>query len=629
MATAAKDDPKPVTFLPLLFPNQTDREQPAGSTVRNVNAAGQDAERQLPAVAASAPNGTTYYVDCHAGKDSNDGKAQSRAWKTMGKVNEAHLGPGDQLRFKRDCSWRGPLDARWNGTAAQPILISSFGTGELPKIQNAHSSNVRVTGSYQIIENLHVTLSSPPSPDPNCKNQPVGWRAGFSFQNGASHNIVQDSKATNLAIGIFFSGDTHHNKALHNTITDNDVVWELMPTHSLGAMGVLLQGDHQEVGYNYFADNATICTYTGTVESNSIELFAATNSNIHHNISYHDRVFSELGSSSAVHSANNTYAYNVFATSISNSDYGARFIVTRGANHQFGPVLGTTVYNNTVYLTGAGSKGVVCENCSRNVLTVENNILWVNREPVWSDGPFVETNNIYWSGRETMLMSFSATALSQGSLTKNPHFVDADNYNFNLQANSPAINQGTIISLNANYDVDLWRAGSPLDGIPDIGAYEYRANVWDQIFALPGRIEAEDYQKGGQGIGYSDTTLWNSGQAYRSDDVDIEATQDDSGAYDVGWIAPGEWLSYQVNVLTTGTYRLTARVATPVRGATFHIEIDGTDVSGAVAVPWTDNWQKWEDASVLIPLTDGRHTLRLVADSEKFNLNYLAIDKAQ
>ncbi len=150
-------------------------------------------------------------------------------------------------------------------------------------------------------------------------------------------------------------------------------------------------------------------------------------------------------------------------------------------------------------------------------------------------------------------------------------------------------------------------------------------NPWEQVFSIPGRIEAEDYRNGGAGTGYSDTTSGNSGRAYRKDDVDIEVTQDSSGNYDVAWIAPGEWLSYDINVAAAGNYQLLVRVATPSGGRRFHIEIDGNNVSGSVAIPWTGGWQNWVNVSVVIPLPAGSHTLRFVAETDRFNLNYYEI----
>ena len=59
---------------------------------------------------------------------------------------------------------------------------------------------------------------------------------------------------------------------------------------------------------------------------------------------------------------------------------------------------------------------------------------------------------------------------------------------------------------------------------------------------LPGTVNAQDYDNGGEGVAYHDTTAGNNGGAYRSQDVDLEPSSD--GGYDVGWIAAGEWLNY-------------------------------------------------------------------------------------
>lgn len=142
-------------------------------------------------------------------------------------------------------------------------------------------------------------------------------------------------------------------------------------------------------------------------------------------------------------------------------------------------------------------------------------------------------------------------------------------------------------------------------------------------YPIPGRIEIEDYRPGGQGIGYRDTTPGNSGGAYRNDDVDIQATTDVGGGYYVGWIAATEWMAYDVNVLTSGNYLVSTRVSALSAGRTFRLEIDGVNVTGPVAVPATGNWQVWANATISIPLTAGPHTLRFVANSTSFNVNYI------
>jgi hypothetical protein len=51
-------------------------------------------------------------------------------------------------------------------------------------------------------------------------------------------------------------------------------------------------------------------------------------------------------------------------------------------------------------------------------------------------------------------------------------------------------------------------------------------------------------------------------------------------------------------------------------GARFHVEVDGRDVTGAMAVPDTSGWQAWRTMSKTgIPLSAGTRVVRLVLDA--------------
>jgi len=131
--------------------------------------------------------------------------------------------------------------------------------------------------------------------------------------------------------------------------------------------------------------------------------------------------------------------------------------------------------------------------------------------------------------------------------------------------------------------------------------------------AIPGWIQAEDFDNGGQNIAYYDNSSGNAGGAYRSTDVDIGPTS--SGGYAVGWISAGEWLRYTVNVAATGTYTVTARVASAGSGGTFHIEFNGSDKTGAMQVPNTGGWQSYQDLTATVSLAAGTQPMRIVFDS--------------
>lgn len=149
-------------------------------------------------------------------------------------------------------------------------------------------------------------------------------------------------------------------------------------------------------------------------------------------------------------------------------------------------------------------------------------------------------------------------------------------------------------------------------------------------WAFPGTVQAEDFDLGGEDVGYSDNTSGNAGGKYRTVNADIESTTDTGGGYDLGWTSAGEWTKYTVNVTTAGTYTLTARVASSGSGGTFHVEFNGTNKTGTLTVPNTGGWQSFRDVTATVSLSAGVQTMRLVFDGNGStgavgNVNYLRV----
>ena len=148
--------------------------------------------------------------------------------------------------------------------------------------------------------------------------------------------------------------------------------------------------------------------------------------------------------------------------------------------------------------------------------------------------------------------------------------------------------------------------------------------------AIPGTIQAENFDLGGEGIAYHDTETANQGNQYRpADGVDIEETSDIGGGYNIGWTLPGEWLEYTVNVANTGNYNLETRVAYGGTGGTFHIEFNGVDKTGPITVPDTGSYQTWTTLTKTVSLSAGQQVMKIVMDKtgdwNVANINYIRI----
>lgn len=147
---------------------------------------------------------------------------------------------------------------------------------------------------------------------------------------------------------------------------------------------------------------------------------------------------------------------------------------------------------------------------------------------------------------------------------------------------------------------------------------------------IPGTVQAENYDTGGQGVGYNVSSINGTANSYRSDGVDLEVTTDTGGGYDLGWTAAGQWFRYTVNVATAGTYTVTFRVAaTSAISDAFHISNStGTNLSGSVSVPDTGGWQSWTNVTATVTLPAGTQVLTIDQDNPGWNLNYVTFAAA-
>lgn len=145
--------------------------------------------------------------------------------------------------------------------------------------------------------------------------------------------------------------------------------------------------------------------------------------------------------------------------------------------------------------------------------------------------------------------------------------------------------------------------------------------------AVPGTIEAEDFDKGGQGVAYHDNTPGNSGGAVRPDeDVDIVASEQNGSGFAVSDFEGGEWLAYTITVPVTAAYDIEVSAASDSDGSAFHVEIDGEDVSGSVPIPNTGALTAYETVPAKsIWLTAGRHTMKIFSDEASFRMNSVRI----
>lgn len=149
--------------------------------------------------------------------------------------------------------------------------------------------------------------------------------------------------------------------------------------------------------------------------------------------------------------------------------------------------------------------------------------------------------------------------------------------------------------------------------------YTVREPFSGSFCKIPGTLEAEDYDLGGEGLAYHETTPDNIPGAYRPDEgVDIEARP---GGFHVTRADPGEWMEYCVDVAEAGTYEITIPVASFDGGGIFRIKFGDKSIA-TLTVPKTGSWTTTADLSVRAELEAGKQIMRvLMLKRPPFNLD--------
>ncbi|GAB3255314.1 hypothetical protein GCM10027347_16300 [Larkinella harenae] len=134
---------------------------------------------------------------------------------------------------------------------------------------------------------------------------------------------------------------------------------------------------------------------------------------------------------------------------------------------------------------------------------------------------------------------------------------------------------------------------------------------WFKIEAatpVPGKIEAENYAA--------------------MHGIQTETTMDTGGGLSVGWINDDDWLDYNVNVPSAGTYAFNFRIAKQWGEGRIEVRNAAGTVLTTVEVPITGSWQNWSTVSGTASLPAGSQVLRVYAVKGDWNFNWLEIGQS-
>jgi hypothetical protein len=265
--------------------------------------------------------GTTYYVS-PAGSDSSSGLSPAQAWRTVDRVNRAHLNPGDAVLFQGGQTFADAvLQPSASGAPGHPVIFGSYGSGSATITQGAW-----FVASHLAFERLAFGATF----------------YGGSEVHGQSDDVLLDHvvivpPAGNTTLGLYTNGN--------GWSVQNSVIADT------GLSGMLLNGDHYLIADDTIAHTG-LDTNAG-YNSHGIYL-DASNATIAGN-SITD--FSESGVS--VRYRNSTITGNQIARGNIGIDYFQSDTVAGHAVWQANTITGTTAAG--VYVSPSGSGGSTME----------------------------------------------------------------------------------------------------------------------------------------------------------------------------------------------------------------------------------------------------------------------------
>ena len=163
-------------------------------------------------------------------------------------------------------------------------------------------------------------------------------------------------------------------------------------------------------------------------------------------------------------------------------------------------------------------------------------------------------------------------------------------------------------------------------------AFGARVPWYGEATVLPGTVEAEDFDKGGDGFTYHDSDSKNEGtSAYRTDGEGVDIVTC-NGGYAIGYTAKGEWLEYSVDVTQSGRYVYEIIASSAVDDSSVMLSMlsdDGQlDFTNEIAIPNTGSWDTYTSIrGGTRNLSIGEQRLRLTITGPQCNIDRITIVK--
>jgi hypothetical protein len=414
----------------------------------------------------------TYFIDSQNGDDQNDGLSENTAWKSHTMVSTITLQPGDTIAFKRGSQFTGPIQFTESGTENNPIIITSYGEGDLPRFTNPDSGDmngnaIRISGSWIILEKLYFH-DTPPTRSVN-RVYSIFLTGAVLNMEGANHNIIRNNIFVNCTKAIQSTGEFTLITNNYMNGPNNALWFRRGADGGWGPLGIQLGIGNQEVSYNIIKNYLTTDSPYGS-DGGAIELddgrFHKDNFYIHHNYTEGNAGFIE----SSWEFDNNPFVQEVHNLRVAfNVSFDAQDWL-----YLWAPCHDCYFDNNTVIRTQDFSSPL------NDVVWVDfdgvnfrNNLIVYSSEVYQGQGAngVITENNWYFNVNHGSQSPWDPNQAGSGD----PGLVDLAGGDFRLASDSLLLGKGT--NLSGFYTVDFEGNPTSESGAWDVGAYQGVADV--------------------------------------------------------------------------------------------------------------------------------------------------------
>jgi hypothetical protein len=204
-----------------------------------------------------------------------------------------------------------------------------------------------------------------------------------------------------------------------------------------------------------------------------------------------------------------------------------------------------------------------------------------------------------------------------------------------MEDDNGAVTVITQIAPRSEFTGEYWRAiSNPSAYHPQL--ISQQTPFTGSAHVIPGTIEAEQFDFGGETYAYHDATIPDFTAAQRHarfrtlDRIEMEAVAGSDNDLFITGTSSGEWFEYSVNITASGNYTPQVRIATGGEGGHIRLAFDDNKIDTVINIPDTGGAQQWQTVTAADRvLTAGKQVLRVTIETGGVNLNWIRFTAAK